>query len=76
MTERTVTEYHVRMLQDHFHGGKRKMKRISYSEPAGFFPKEIRRKYKLGEFAKEGTEEKETEKSIKQKPNDHAVQKQ
>lgn len=30
--------------------------KIKYSEPAGYFPKEIRKKYKLGEFAEEKPE--------------------
>lgn len=33
-------------------------KKIVYSEPADFFPKELREKYKLGEFA-EDTEDEE-----------------
>ena len=34
------------------------MKKISYSEPTSFFPKEIRKKNKIGEYA-------ETKKSTK-----------
>lgn len=26
-------------------------KKVKYSEPAGYFPKEIRKKYRLGEYA-------------------------
>ena len=30
-----------------------KKKKVTYSEPADFFPKELRKKYGLGEFAEE-----------------------
>lgn len=33
-------------------------KKITYSEPAEYFPKEIRKKYKLGEFAETNTKDK------------------
>ena len=39
-------------------------KKIVYAEPADYFPKEIRKKYKLGEFAEPKTEEKNREKAI------------
>jgi hypothetical protein len=32
---------------------KEKQVKIAYSEPIGYFPKEIRKKYKLGEYAEE-----------------------
>ena len=35
---------------------------VKYVEPAEYFPKEIREKYKLGEYAEETTEEKTSKK--------------
>ena len=49
-----------------------KEKSIGYSERAEFFPKSLRKKYKIGEFAetnKKDTDKKDTEKSIKTKKN-------
>ena len=31
-------------------------KKIVYAEPADYFPKELRKKYKLGEYAEDGIE--------------------
>ena len=45
-------------------------KKITYSEPADYFPKELRKKYKLGEFAetKEKAPAKKTvKKTVKKK---------
>lgn len=36
---------------------KTEKKKIVYAEPADYFPKEIREKYKLGEFAEPKQEE-------------------
>ena len=49
-----------------------KEKSIGYSEPAEFFPKSLRKKYKIGEFAetnKKDTDKKDAEKPIKRKKN-------
>ncbi len=42
-----------------------KPKKIVYSEPVDYFPKEIRKKYKLGEFAE--SEEKAKKKTTAKK---------
>lgn len=47
-------------------------KKIAYSEPAGYFPKEIRKKYKLGEYAETATKaaakgKKTADKKVKRK---------
>ena len=41
------------------------IKKVVYVEPADYIPKDLRKKYKLGEFAE--TEEKDTEKEKGQK---------
>lgn len=49
---------------------KKNANKIMYSEPAGYFPKELRKKHKLGEFAEgaKKTEKKtETKKKVKRK---------
>lgn len=40
-------------------------KKLDYSEPSSYFPKELRKKYQLGEFAPE--EEKATKKKTSTK---------
>lgn len=43
-------------------------KKIIYSEPADYFPKELRKKYQIGEFApKEEAEKKPAKKTTKKK---------
>lgn len=44
-------------------------KKVKYSEPAGYFPKEIRKKFGLGEYAETPKKEakKETKKTAKKK---------
>lgn len=42
-------------------------KKITYSEPTGYFPKELRKKYKLGEFAETNTKEKASAKKTVKK---------
>lgn len=44
-------------------------KKIKYSEPVDYFPKEIRKKYGLGEYAETAKKEvkKETNKTTKKK---------
>ena len=37
-------------------------KKIKYKEPAGYIPKELRKKYGLGEYAEKETPKKETKK--------------
>ena len=39
-----------------------KTKRVSYSEPVGYFPKSVRKANKLGEFAEESKTTKKTKK--------------
>ena len=40
-------------------------KKVVYSEPADYFPKELRKKYKLGEYAETAQKEKKTTKKTK-----------
>ena len=40
-------------------------KKVKYSEPAEYFPKEIRKKYGLGEYAEKETPKKEVKKETK-----------
>lgn len=42
-------------------------KKIVYSEPAEYFPKSVRKKFKLGEYAETGKTEKKTTKKTKKK---------
>lgn len=44
-----------------------KPKKIAYSEPVDYFPKEVRKKFKLGEFAEsaEKAKKKTTKKTVK-----------
>ena len=35
-----------------------KTKKIAYSEPSDYFPKEIRKKFKIGEYAQSSTTKK------------------
>ena len=42
-------------------------KKVKYSEPAEYFPKEIRKKYGLGEYAEKETPKKEIKKTTKKK---------
>lgn len=43
------------------------MKKITYSEPADYFPKEIRKSCKIGEYAEKSKKEKPTNKGKKKK---------
>lgn len=45
-------------------------KDIVYVEPADFFPKELREKYKIGEFAEDEAEEKTDDQSITEAEQD------
>lgn len=40
-------------------------KNVTYSEPSEFFPKELRKKYKIGEYAPEAQKEKKSVKKTK-----------
>ena len=48
---------------------KKNTKKTTYSEPAEYFPKSIRKELKIGEFAEKKTETKKTEtkKKVKRK---------
>lgn len=48
---------------------KKNAKKVMYSEPADYFPKELRKKHGLGEYAGKQTETKKTEtkKKVKRK---------
>lgn len=47
---------------------KKNAKKVTYSEPAEYFPKSIRKELKIGEFAEKKTEKKtETKKKVKRK---------
>lgn len=37
----------------------------TYKEPTDYFPREIRKQYKLGEYAETGTAKKEKKKTVK-----------
>ena len=41
---------------------RKNMEKVTYSEPAEYIPKEIRKKYKLGEYAEKETDKEKTEK--------------
>lgn len=41
---------------------KKKTNKAQYAEPTEFFPKELRKKYKLGEYAEDATKKKTTKK--------------
>lgn len=41
----------------------KKNREVTYSEPVDYIPKELRKKYKLGEFADEEEDEEEKKKS-------------
>ena len=43
------------------------MKKTGYSEPSNYFPKNVRKKAKIGEYANEKTETKKTVKRTKKK---------
>lgn len=40
-------------------------KKIKYSEPVDYFPKDVRKKFGLGEYAEKGTSKKEVKKETK-----------
>lgn len=40
-------------------------KKVKYVEPAGYIPKELRKKYKLGEYAEPKADTKKTTKDTK-----------
>jgi hypothetical protein len=46
---------------------KKNDKKIIYSEPADYFPKELRKKHKIGEYAENTEKKTETKKKVKRK---------
>ena len=48
-----------------------KDKKLEYVEPENYFPKSLRKKYKIGEYAKSGKSEKQ--KAIKNNEEKHNV---
>ena len=45
----------------------KKNKKTTYSEPAEYFPKSIRKELKIGEYAEKKTEKKTATKKVKRK---------
>lgn len=46
------------------------MKNKPYREPVDFFPKELRKEFKLGEYSEEAEEQRKREKEENKKAND------